>query len=273
MNSEKSSLLMSIIAKGHQASAVKDWSLMKPLLIKRYSAIKTCTQREKQLPTLTQKAGEPVENFYERTQMTMIIVHEKPWSAIPVAEADRLRGYNDCADGTQAILFVAGLLPYLKTFVDYRIEEDSTLEQILKWAVKGEQPRGGLKGQHSINAVQVEEQQQPRDSAWAAEMTDMETRYKNLLSTEIAGIKASYKDTGAKPKPKPPTKGGRGGGNSNSSARRGGTRGDLPLLPPWRRETNGSTAAAACSGENTSRSSAATLGMWPGRSSRPLTNL
>jgi hypothetical protein len=61
--------------------------------------------------------------------------------------------------------------------------------------------------------VQVEEQQQPRDKKWAAEMSDMETRYKKLLSTEIAGVKASYKDTGAKPKPKPPTKGGRGGGN------------------------------------------------------------
>jgi hypothetical protein len=114
-------LLMSIIAKGHQAAAVKDWSLMKPLLIKRYSTIKTCTQRAKQLATLTQKAGEPVENFYDRTQMAMIIVNEKPRAAIPVAEADRLRGYNDCADGTQALLFVAGLLPYLKTFVDDRI--------------------------------------------------------------------------------------------------------------------------------------------------------
>jgi hypothetical protein len=59
-------------------------------------------------------------------------------------------------------------------------------------------------------------------------MTDMETRYKNLLSTEIAGVKASYKNTGAKPKPKPPTKGGRGGGNS--SGRGGGTRGDLAQL-------------------------------------------
>jgi hypothetical protein len=189
--------------------------------------IKTCTQRAKQLATLTQKAGEPVENFYDRTLMGMIIVHEKPGAAIPVAEADRLRGYNDCADGTQALLFVAGLLPYLKNFVDDRIEEDSMLEQILKWAVKGEQSRGGLKGQHSINAVQVEDQQQPGDRAWAAEMSDMETRYKNLLSTEIAGVKASYKDTGAKPKPQ--TKGGRGGGNS--SARGGGTRGDLPPLP------------------------------------------
>jgi FtsZ-interacting cell division protein ZipA len=33
---EDALLLMSIIAKGHQAAAVKDWSLMKPLLIKRY---------------------------------------------------------------------------------------------------------------------------------------------------------------------------------------------------------------------------------------------
>jgi hypothetical protein len=41
---EDVSLLMSVIAKGHQAAAVKDWSLMKPLLIKRYSTIKTCTQ-------------------------------------------------------------------------------------------------------------------------------------------------------------------------------------------------------------------------------------
>jgi hypothetical protein len=122
------------------------------------------------------------------------------------------------------------LFSYLKTFVNDRIEEDSTLEQILKWEVKREQSRGRLKGQHSINAVQVEEQQQPRDRAWAAEMTNMETRNKNLLSTEIAGVKANYKDTGAKPKPKPPAKGGRGGGNS--SARGGGTRGDLPPLPP-----------------------------------------
>jgi hypothetical protein len=133
---EDPSLLMSIIAKGHQAAAVKDWSLMKPLLIKslikRYSTIKTCTQRAKQFATLTQKSGEPVANFYDRTQMAMIIVHEKPQAAIPVAEDDRLRGYNDCADGTQALLFVAGLLPYLKTFVDDQIEEDSTLEQILK---------------------------------------------------------------------------------------------------------------------------------------------
>jgi hypothetical protein len=135
------------------------------------------------------------------------------------------------SDGTQALLFVAGLLPYHKTFVDDRIEEDSTLEQILKWAVKGEQSRGGHKG-HSINPVQVEEQEQPRERAWAAEMTEMETRYKNLLSAEIAGVKASYRDTGAKPKAKPPTRGGRGGGNSS---RGGGTRGDLLPLPPMAR--------------------------------------
>jgi hypothetical protein len=60
---EDALLLMSIIAKGHQAAAVKDWSLMKPLLIKRYSTIKTCTQRAKQFATLTEKSGEPVENF------------------------------------------------------------------------------------------------------------------------------------------------------------------------------------------------------------------
>jgi hypothetical protein len=55
---EDSSLLISIIAKGHQAAAVKDWSLMKPLLIKRYSTIKTCTQRAKQFATLTQKSDQ-----------------------------------------------------------------------------------------------------------------------------------------------------------------------------------------------------------------------
>jgi hypothetical protein len=110
---EEAALLMSIIAKGHQAVAVRDWLLMKPLLIKRYSTIKTCTQRAKQFATLTQKSGEPVENFYDRTQMAMIIVHEKPQAAIPVADIERLRGCNTCADGTQALLFVAGLLPYL----------------------------------------------------------------------------------------------------------------------------------------------------------------
>jgi hypothetical protein len=118
---EEAAILMSIIAKGHQAAAVKDWSLMKPLLIKRYSTIKTCTQRAKQFATLTQKSGEPMENFYNRTQMAMIIVHEKPRAAIPVADIERLNGYSACADGTQALLFVAGLLPYLKTFVDDRI--------------------------------------------------------------------------------------------------------------------------------------------------------
>jgi hypothetical protein len=78
--------------------------------------------------------------------------------------------------------------------------------------------------------VQVEEQEPPWERAWAAEMTEMETRYKNLLSAQITGVKASYKDTGAKPKAKPPMRGGRGGGNSSN--RRGGTRGDLPPLLP-----------------------------------------
>jgi hypothetical protein len=168
---EEAALLMSIIAKGHQTAAVKDWSLMKPIFIKRYSTIKTCTQGGKQFATLTQKSGEPVENFYDRRQMAMIIVHEKPRTANPVEEVERLRSYIECADGTQALLFVAGLLPYLKTFVDKSIEEDSTLEPILKWAVKGEQLRGGHKG-HSIHAVQVEEHEPPRERAWAAEMTD-----------------------------------------------------------------------------------------------------
>jgi hypothetical protein len=203
---EEAVLLMSITAKGHQAAAVKDWSLMKPILIKRYSTIKTRTQRAKQFATLTQKSGEPVENFYDRTQMAIIIVQEKPRAAIPVAEVKRLRGYNECADSTQALLFVAGLLPYLKIFVENPIEKDSTLEQILKWAVKGEQSRGGHKG-HSIHAVQVEEHKPPRERVWAAEMTEMEP----------------------KPKAKPTTRGGRGGGNSSN---RGGVRGDLPPLPP-----------------------------------------
>jgi hypothetical protein len=61
---EDALLLMSLIGKGIQAAAVKDWSLMKPLLRKRYSTIKTCTQWAKQLATPTQKSGEPVENFY-----------------------------------------------------------------------------------------------------------------------------------------------------------------------------------------------------------------
>jgi hypothetical protein len=161
--------------------------------------------------------------------MAMIIVHEKARAAIPVAEVERLRGYNKSADSTQALLFVAGLLPYLKTFVDDRIEEDSILEQILKWAVKGEQLRGGHKG-HSIQAVQVEEHKPPRERAWAAETTKMESRYKNLLSAKIAGLKASYKDTGAKPKAKLTTRGSRGGGNSSN--RGGGARGDLWPLPP-----------------------------------------
>jgi hypothetical protein len=49
---------------------------------------------------LTQRSGEPVENFDDRTQMAMIIVHEKPRAAIPVAEVERLRGYNKYADET-----------------------------------------------------------------------------------------------------------------------------------------------------------------------------
>jgi hypothetical protein len=91
-------------------------------------------------------------------------------------------------------------------------------------------------------------------------MTDMETRYKNLLSTEIAGVKASYKDTGAKPEETAALEEKEQEETSHHYRR-------------WRRETNGSTAAAACSGENTSQGSAATRGMRPGRNSRPWTNL
>jgi hypothetical protein len=60
---EEAALLMTIIAKGHQLAAVKDWSLMKPILIKRYSTIKTCRQQAKQFATLTQKSGSRWKTF------------------------------------------------------------------------------------------------------------------------------------------------------------------------------------------------------------------
>jgi hypothetical protein len=69
---EDASLLMSIIAKGHQAAAVKDWSLMKLLLIKRYSTIKTCTQRAKQFTTLAQKSGDIQVVDYVEAEMTIL---------------------------------------------------------------------------------------------------------------------------------------------------------------------------------------------------------
>jgi hypothetical protein len=62
-------------------------------------------------------------------------------------------------------------------------------------------------------------------------MSEMEARYKNLLNTEIAGVKASYKDSGAKPKQKPQAEGlGRGTGTSGGGGAR--PKGDLPPLPP-----------------------------------------
>jgi hypothetical protein len=47
-----------------------------------------------------------------------------------------------------------------------------------------------------------------------------------LLNTELAGVKASYKNSGAKPKAKPQAKGGRETGNS------GAKWGGPPPLPP-----------------------------------------
>jgi hypothetical protein len=94
-------------SKGPSSSISKGLVIDEANPYKRYSTIKTCTQRAKQFATLTQKSGELVENFYDRTQMAMIIVQEKARAAIPVADVERLKGYNKSADGTQAMLFVA----------------------------------------------------------------------------------------------------------------------------------------------------------------------
>jgi hypothetical protein len=111
---EDTSLLMSIIAKGHQAEAVKDWLLMKPLLIKRYSTIKTCTQRAKQFATLTQKSGEPVENFYDRTQMAMIIVHKKTVGSNPSGGRREAQGLQRLCGRDTSIAICGGLATILE---------------------------------------------------------------------------------------------------------------------------------------------------------------
>jgi hypothetical protein len=59
---------------------------------------------------------------------------------------------------------------------------------------------------------------------------EMEARYQNLLNTELVGVQASYKNSGAKPKAKPQAKGGRETGNSGG--RGGGDKQDLPPLTP-----------------------------------------
>jgi hypothetical protein len=46
---EEGELLLSIIAKGHQAAAVKDWSLMKPILIKGITPLRPAHNRQSSL--------------------------------------------------------------------------------------------------------------------------------------------------------------------------------------------------------------------------------
>jgi hypothetical protein len=45
----------------------------------------------------------------------MIIVHEKPRAAIPVAEAERLIGYNACADCEWEYVYSTGEFTYIAT--------------------------------------------------------------------------------------------------------------------------------------------------------------
>jgi hypothetical protein len=190
------------------------------MMTERFQRTKTTAHRLQLISKLTQKHGEEVDAFYDRVALALIKVHETNRVTL-AAEGDKLAGYNTAVDSTQAMMFIAGLRADIRTYIEDKLEENSTLTDIRKWAIKAESIYVSNKNLVAeVNVSQAPQQdgagggdnerrqQTARrgDQLRSAELQLAEVRL------ELAAVKGSYKSTGAKPK------GGQRGGRSGAGA-------------------------------------------------------
>jgi len=145
------------ILKKSEPNVIEDWARLKPKLITRFSASKTAVQKMRLVASLTQKQGEPCQDFWDRVQYALLEFHEKPRAAIRGIQAEHERtGYDRAVTTSLAMMFLAGVRPEIRTTLEARMEDDATSEWIRTAAIRAELAMGGTRQSAAIAGVSAD---------------------------------------------------------------------------------------------------------------------
>ena len=156
---------------------LSDWALLKPALNKRFADSLTAAQKQSFARGLVQAPNEAVQDFYDRVAFALAKVHEDHREHLAGIELDGQKlGYDKSTDVGLGSMFVTGLRPEIREYVECNMKERADSESLLELAVKSESSKGLGATSASLKLAALDDSYEPSNE-W------------RMISNELAEIK------------------------------------------------------------------------------------
>ena len=164
---------------------LKDWSKFKVEFLNRFEKHKTRACKVQAISTLKQHQNEACEPYYDRVCHALNMLTAKQMKTYEQG-SDELKGFLECKDIFESALFMSGLRPEVRVYVEMELQESTSSAEIF---TKARQTESAMASKSSKQIAAIAAMEKPPD-AWAAYIVDQ------LKSTEdlpIAAMKATPK--------------------------------------------------------------------------------
>jgi hypothetical protein len=132
-----------------QKAMLKNWTNLKKEFLKRFSLTRSSAQQIDIVSNLTQRNNERAKDFYDRVLNSLDNVNEDEHDAC--TSDDQKAGYLRCKNLHQRLLFVAGLLPETRKWVEAQMKpSEATLADLEQLANQWE---GAAKSKNSNRQI------------------------------------------------------------------------------------------------------------------------
>ena len=166
---------------------LEDWVRLKPAIKKRFTDSLTAVQKQSFVKGLQQASNESVQDFFDRVALGLSKVHENRRDNLAGAELEgQKKGYDASLDITLGTLFVSGLRPDIREYVECNMTDDNTdSESLLELAIKSEASKGKGAKAAALKLAAIDDEYEPKDEV--KDLKEELAALKTRMNTFTAG--------------------------------------------------------------------------------------
>lgn len=166
-------------------SVLKDWSKLKVEFLNRFEKHKTRACKVQALSTLKQHAQEACEPYYDRVCHALNTLTAKQMKTYEQG-SDELKGFLECKDLFESALFMSGLRPEVRVYVEMELQDTTSSADIF---TKARQTETAMASKSNKQLAAITTMEKPPD-AWANYIMD---QIRSTEDHQVAVVKAATK--------------------------------------------------------------------------------
>ena len=164
---------------------LKDWSKLKVEFLNRFEKHKTRACKVQALSTLKQHQNEACEPYYDRVCHALNTLTAKQMKTYEQG-SDQLKGFLECKDLFESALFMSGLRPEVRVYVEMELQENTSSAEIF---TKARQTESAMASKSNKQIAALTAMDKPPDT-WASYIMD---QMRSNNDHQVAAMKASNK--------------------------------------------------------------------------------